>query len=409
MGVVLSGALAACAEDGGGSQSGGDGVAAGATQDDYVKAFEDVDAITLVAQTPAPKGSVTGLLYEDYFKEIEEWSGGKLKFDVNYAYAIAPVTEQDDALRDGRLDITFISPMLEPDQYPANAALVDMTFVGNQSPTVGPLQGHGTWNSVAFEHPQVLKELEDQGMHVLMPAFAGGPNGIFCTEKRATAAEIDGTSIIASGTLQGKQLQALGASPVSIDFTEVFEALQRGTADCAANSLRVTELNGLAEVVPYAVFDESLALGQSPGAFAVSKARWDELPLVAQQLLHDKMDMFLKSNISGANAMAVTALKSLDAAGGSVSGYDDAARTKLEEFNSSALAGIADNDRLDDGQALVDTLTASSEEWAGIVEEMGVESVAWPDYVAWSGSNEVDLDAFVATFMEKVMSPHRPS
>jgi TRAP-type C4-dicarboxylate transport system substrate-binding protein len=407
--------LAGCAEEGatgagGSGGDGGEGVPVGATMVEYQEAFADVDEITLNAQTPAPQGSIVSLLYEDYFKRVTEWSDGKIKFNISYAYAIAPALEQDDAMRDGRLDVGFTSPVFEPDQYPANAALADSSFFGPQTPIVGFLQSHAAWNKAAFANKQVTQEFEDQGIHVLLPAFAGGPNGIFCAQPKRTAAELEGQQIVVSGRVQGAELKALGATPATFDFTEVFEALQRGAADCALNSMRVTVLAGLAEVVPHATFDDEVGFAQTPGPLVISKNIWDGLPLVAQQLLFDQTAGFLLENLEGASGMLKDGLAAIEEQGGSIEGFDDAGRDALIAANETELQGIRDSEALEDGAGLVDALESGSEEWVQKVIDLGYDpEIGWTEFADWAAENEIDYQPFVDAFFEEVMVPQRPS
>ena len=114
--------LAGCAESSSatGSGEGGEGLAYGATKEDYIAAFADIDPIVLHTQSPAPKGSPTGLPVEKYLDTVTEWSGGKITFDVAYSNAVAPPAEIDNALVDGRLDLGHIIPQYEPAEYPAS-------------------------------------------------------------------------------------------------------------------------------------------------------------------------------------------------------------------------------------------------------------------------------------------------
>ncbi|MDF1602221.1 TRAP transporter substrate-binding protein DctP [Nocardioides sp. YIM 152315] len=403
--------LTACAEDDGGSAEAatGEGLPVGASMEEYQDALADMDPITLNAQTPAAEGSDISALYENYFDRVTEWSDGKIKFNVSYAYAIAGALDQDNAIQDGRLDIGFTSPVFEPDQYPANAALADSTFIGSQSPIIGLIQTHGAWNDAAFGSDQVTQELEDQGMHVLLPAFFGGPSGIFCAEPRRTADELAGQQTVVSGRVQAAELEALGATPATFDFTEVYEALQRGAADCALNSMRVTVLAGLAEVVPYATFDDEAGFAQTPAPWVINKSVWDGLPLVAQQLLFDQMSGFLLDNLNGVAKFLTDGVAAVEAAGGDIAGLDDASREALQSANEKELENIRSSAALEDGAGFVDALESGSEAWTEKAAELGYDQVGWADFAEWAANNEIDFQPFVDSFFEEVMVPNRPS
>jgi hypothetical protein len=92
--LTLSLGAAACAETGGSNNGGGgESVPAGASQEEFVAALADMNETTITIQVPSAKGDTTAEPYETYASMAEEWSGGKLKFELAYGNSIAPVTE----------------------------------------------------------------------------------------------------------------------------------------------------------------------------------------------------------------------------------------------------------------------------------------------------------------------------
>ncbi len=409
--LALVGGLSACAEeaDGGGS-AGGAGLEYGASVEEFKEAFADVSPIEINTQTPAAKGSPVGQVYEDYFAYVEEYSDGKITFNVSYANAIAGATEIDDAIRDGRLDLGNILPVYEPDQYPANAALADTSFVGSQAPAVAPLEVHAAHNAAAWATPQVTDELAESGMQVLLPWYSGDSNGILCPTPRSTQEQLAGVQVVAAGKVNAAELQALGATPVSLDYTELFESLQRGAVDCSLNSMRVASLMGLLPVAADFTIDEEVGLAKTPGALAINKAMWDSLPLVAQQVLFDGTKVMLQTNIEGSTQFQVDGLAAAVAEGGSVNSFDDASREALTAAHDQALADVASNDKLDDGQALVDAVVSNAEKWTPLVEELGFPSdVHFTEFADWHAENGYDLTEYAEKVFADVMLAGRPS
>lgn len=130
-------ALASCAggstTDTGAGSAGGEGLPAGVTKEESVAAFEPIE---LYAQAPAPKCAARDLNTENFLTRIEDWSGGKITFDITYANAVAGATEIDDALADGRLDIDSVLMHYEPSDYPVTNALINAGIRNDGSPVV---------------------------------------------------------------------------------------------------------------------------------------------------------------------------------------------------------------------------------------------------------------------------------
>ncbi|WP_110207555.1 TRAP transporter substrate-binding protein DctP [Nocardioides daejeonensis] len=410
--VVGAGALSACAEEGAGNQAGGEGIEAGASMEDYQKAFEDINQITLLTQTPAPKGSVTGLPQEKYYEAVEEWSGGKIKFDIAYSNAVAEPAEIDDALVDGRLDIASTLPIYEPSEYPANAALIEAGFISDHSALEGALSSNAWPNQVAFGNDDILKEFDDHGLVPLVPLFNSGANALFCSQKRTSLSDLKGTSVGAGGQAQSAEVEAIGGSPASIPYTELYESLQRGVVDCTVSSPTVAVLGGFLETAPFVTIDPQAGFSLAPGTFSFSKTTWDTLPLVAQQLLWDRLDVFVAANIeekiffnNAAMADSVAKFK------GAINVFDEDARAALQKKNDELLNKLSGTKAVSDGKAFVESLQAANTDWQEKVGGLGLDDVSYADFGAWWAQNKdsVDLSSFTTLFQEEILAEHRPS
>jgi TRAP-type C4-dicarboxylate transport system substrate-binding protein len=406
-------AFAGCAASSGDSDAGSDGaregLPAGATKEQYIAAFEDLDPIELYAQTPAPKGAASGLNTENYLARIEEWSGGKITFDIAYANAVAAATEIDDALNDGRLDVGSVLMYYEPSDYPATNALIDAGILNDGSAVVGVLQSNAWANEVAFETPEIMAEWESHGLVPLIPVWSGGANGLFCTEERDSLDEMQDAAVAATGTIQNQQVEALGAVPVSIIYTEFFESVQRGVVDCIIANGAAAVLGGVVPEAPYAVFDSDATFAVVAGGLAFSKNRWDTLPLVAQQLIWDSMSVYFEQNITvKAWPNLAEVATEVTANDGSFSVLDDTARAALAEANQVVLDDIRASSALD-GEALVENATAAAGKWTGEVEDLGFDlDVDYGTFSEWWDGN-VDLSPYTDAVMADVFGPQRPN
>ncbi|TQK69499.1 TRAP transporter substrate-binding protein DctP [Nocardioides sp. SLBN-35] len=410
--VVGASALAGCAESGGSGSTGGEGVDAGASKADYQKAFEDIDPITLLTQTPAPKGSVTGLPQEEYYKAVEDWSGGKIKFDISYSNAVAEPAEADDALNDGRLDIGSVLPIYDPSEYPANATLIEGGFISDQSAINGVLSSNAWPNQVAFESDEIMKEFDEHGLVPLVPVYNSGANALFCSKPRTDLASLKGTSVGSGGQAQSAQVKALGGSPSSIPYTELYESLQRGVVDCTVSSPTVAVLGGFVDSAPNVTVDPAAGFALAPGALVFSKTTWEGLPLVAQQLLWDRLDIFVKANIESKIFVNNAAMaEAVAKAGGQIAPFDEDARTVLQDENDKLLAGLAKSDAFSDGEAFVTSMQDANTAWQEKVAGFGLDDVSYADFGTWWAENKdsVDMSAYTTAVTEDILAAHRPS
>ncbi|MFV0459251.1 MAG: TRAP transporter substrate-binding protein DctP [Actinomycetales bacterium] len=391
--------------------SSGDGLAAGATMEEYQAAFESIDPITLTTQSPSPKGAATGKNVEDYFAAITEWSGGKITFEISYANALVPVTEVDNALNDGRLDVGQVLPIYEPAEFPANAAMVELTVLSDQRPVLGDLQGNAWPNQVAFQTPEMVSEFEDKGMKVLVPFYNSGANVLWCRDERVSLDQLKGMQAAAGGTAQSAEITSIGGTPVSVAYPELFESLQRGVVDCSVSSMTVGVLGGFISAAPHGVVDPDAGFALAPGAMAVSSATWDELPLVARQLMWDRIDVFLGENVTEKiwpnNAEAVATAK---ANGGGITAFQPDARTALQSANEQILTGVESGSAVADPAGLVESSRDAAEEWTTKIEGLelsGIDGVDYTNYDTWDHAS-VDISPFTDAVMESIWAEGRP-
>lgn len=402
------------ASDGTDPQS-GDGVPYGASQQEWIAAFEDVEPITLYSQVLYADGDLNNLQYLDYFDAIEEYSGGKITFDVAYASSVAPYLEVYQAIVDGRLDIGITSPSFMPVDFPAYAAWTELGgALGPKGAFPGVLHTYSWTADGMLADPQIVEEFEDYGLHLLQPfTYAGYDQGLICTDELSTLDDFRNTNIVVSSPSQARLAEAIGMSPVSLPFQDWFDAIQRGVADCASNTMTASSSLGLFEIAPHATLDSDVFFGNlGQGALAINKDRWDDLPLVAQQLLFDQLPAVTLAALEQTHFQRIIdSLAQLeDIPGSSLDEFAPEVRAVLLEELSGTLDEVAQSGVLDyspeELQTLTDELIAK---WEGIIDGFGYPTFTYSELVTdWGGAN-VDLDEWNTAFFEEILLPHRPS
>jgi TRAP-type C4-dicarboxylate transport system substrate-binding protein len=405
-------ALAGCAESGsGGAGGGGEGVEYGATKAEYQAAFADVDPVVLHTQSPGTKGSVGGSFVEAYVAAVEDWSGGKITFDLAYSDAIAKATEIDDAVKDGRLDIGQVLTVYEPKEFPAASALLDASVLSDQSVVTGVLQSNAWPAEVAFSTPEIVSEFEDKGLKLMMPAYNAGMNALFCSQPRAGLADLAGKSVSVGSTAGTEQVTALGATPTSVAYTEAYEALQRGVINCSMLSPSAAAIGGIVEVAPHTVIDPEAGLAVPTGNMVINEDVWAGLPLVAQQLLWDRLDVFIAGSIEGKIwPVTVDSVQKIKQYGGEVTPFAPDAREALQTANDKIVDAIADKPALSDGEGFVTNARESADKWSRIVEELGyTNETDYNGFAEWYAPGKIDIDPYVKRVYEEILLDKRPA
>src|SRR5699024_3401917 len=164
------------------------------------------------------------------FKEyVEERSDGKITVDVVWGQAIAGYAEIDDALADGRVDVSYALPIYNPTEHPEFNALATATAGMPNSPVLGEMVGNAAVVDMAWNSEELLATYEEQGLTPLTPMISTGSYLSVCGEEGTSLDDYDGRQIRVASVAHEQQVSELGGSPVSMEYVEVFEALQRGT------------------------------------------------------------------------------------------------------------------------------------------------------------------------------------
>lgn len=386
------------------------GVAPGADKETYSNALKDIDPIVLQSQTAGGPGGVTAVYLEDYAKALNEWSGGKITLDIAYGSAIQR-GENSPAIADGRLFVAAVLPMYKPSEFPKNAAFAGMMFDPGHSPLVSVLQYNAAATEAAAKTPELFEEYTDEGIKLALGGFPGLPMTLFCREQRDTLESLKGAVVRTSGKAHAAQVEALGMSSMSMPYGEIFEGLQRGVIDCALTHSMVYSLAGLDQVAPYASLADNASFAGGNSGVAFDMTAFDELPLVARQLIIDRLDVYYEGQVRGYLREAIKANTAIANAGGKHSFFDASAESVLAVSAADLVEKAKADGPFTDNSAAIDRVNEMQDKWYGILEELGyvAKDKGWDNVSDWLDPETIDLKPYVARVYQEAILPLRPS
>lgn len=272
--TVIAVLAAACGGNGDGDAGGGDG---GEATDGGGDGGAEVEPMEITAATYIPP-SYDDLYggFETFMEEAETASDGNLTFDWYDSGTLLEADQLVPGLTQGVADLIFTTSSYISSTYPI-LGVYELPFVNDDFETQR--------EALAFdgELRQLLNEqLAEQNLMSLgtMPTTF---QWIWTVDKPVTAPEdLRGMRIRVAGPLEGRTMEALGASPVTMSSAEIYEALERGTIDGVLSYIGTIPGRSLQEVVKYGT--------AAPfGAYSVDayvRADWfNELPEATQEVL----------------------------------------------------------------------------------------------------------------------------
>lgn len=409
LGVAAATVLAGCT-DGGGEGGGGPTVPVGASAAEYQAALADMAPIQLVVQSSASSESSAQSLIA-FMDRITEYSGDKITFEVFYANSLVPTSNEiDEALVDGRLDIASYSPATDGADYRANLSLVEASVLRDPRLITGWLSSTGWMQELALSTPEVTAEWANKGIIPLNVVNPGGPTMIACRMPVTTLDELAGKKIqVTAGTVQARQIEALGAVPVSLAFPEVYEGLLRSTLDCVVSSHLAVAGQGLVEIASYLIQADTQSFASGSGSLYAGP-RVAQLPHAAQQLIVESAQHIVATGAAGGVSGTVgLSYEQIAEHGGSWLAFAPEVDERLAAVNAEILADLAASTALD-GAAFVDRAEELSAKWVTLVGELGYTDEgpigSLPEWLP--APPQLDSAPLLDALLEQVITPYAP-
>jgi TRAP-type transport system periplasmic protein len=227
--------------------------------------------LTLSSWVP-PSHHLTRIVLQGFADDVERASAGRLKFQMLPKHPVPP-SATFDAVRDGLVDISFVTASYTPDRL--------------LLPLLAEFPGAGETaelNSVAYTrlHWRHLRSAgEYEGVQVL-GLFTHGPGQLFNTRHRIERlADVQGLKLRTGGSVAEAMARALGASvvvnPVNPNArTDNRELLRSGSADGVLFPQDAIVSFGLDGLVKYATLFPGGLFNFSFG-FVMNQDKWNRL------------------------------------------------------------------------------------------------------------------------------------
>lgn len=261
-------AVTACAGGVGGTGGGEDsstGFDYGTEQQAVDEIVAELEPVTLMLSSDAPSSEAMNADSTLQFaEEIETRSNGKIAIDIAWGHSVTGnVTDVPDALADGWLDLSTGTLVYHPKEFPAYNEINALSKHVPSSPMAGLLAASGVLPEFAWQNDQVMREIEDAGLVALNPVFNTGEFFYFCGQQAPGNEQSDwaGRQVRAGTTLHTDLTRVMGSTTVSMEWTEVYEAIQRNTVDCTMTLATTALPTGVVEVAPNISYPDQGTLG----------------------------------------------------------------------------------------------------------------------------------------------------
>jgi len=210
-----------------------------------------------------------------FFEEIERVTEGRVRVEPTTS-SLGPAPRQMELTQSGVADITYGGQSMTPGLFPL-ADIVALPFIGESAEAI----------SVAFwrTHEKYFSDVETyDGVHVLS-LLAVAPYQVYSVDKQIdTVDDFSGMKLRSTGAISPKIAEALGAVPVPIHLSGMYDALSKKILDGALNNDDQMRAFGVTEFVKHRLAIPGGLLG-SPLYVVINQNKWDQISAEDQEAI----------------------------------------------------------------------------------------------------------------------------
>ena len=215
---------------------------------------------------------------EPWMERVTELTNGKVKFDYYPSEQLGKAADLFDLTGDNVTDISLFTPQYAPDKMALNNMLSSLP---NLSTSVQ--QGTMAYNDLLHQNTDFLEK--DFLNHNVRPIMGMVPpaDDIWTVDKEIRIPDdLEGVKIRSKGGIANEIFDYLGAIPVTIQFPETYEALDRGVVEGTANYALTIQNGGFDELLNYSTPTQ---IGATVNVLIINENVWKKLPVDVQKAM----------------------------------------------------------------------------------------------------------------------------
>lgn len=305
---------------------------------------------------------------EPYFKKIEQDTGGSLKFEIFAGGALASGKTSLKALGSGTVDMSLLADIYNPTDLPVSTSISDLAVLGKDARVMT-----GAVNQMLAVDSPALQDDYRKSNIIAFASYSLTPYYFMCNNAEIKSpADMKGKKIRATGSM-GQLVVALGGTPVNITSAEIYEAMQRGQANCAMGPIPWLKTYTLAEVANV-VTDESMGTYHGTNIINMNIDKWKSLSDKERSAMLKYLPSVVRSMAEAYEEDDISVRKDSLAKGTKFIKPDPSLEAAVDKFRENEIKRVADVAKrrgVKDPEALSKQFQAAVAKWTKIVADIG--------------------------------------
>lgn len=221
------------------------------------------------ATNTAPTG-LRGAAEQGFIDALNEVSGGELEVVPYWGASVLKGDETLNGVKNGVADMGYININYYPNQLLLNGAF--QLFPEGPENYAGQM---AVYHEIYEQVPALEGEFTKQGQHIVYIYPYLPYAGVF-RENVTSLSDFKGKRVRASSQWMLNMLGGLGATPVSVPWSDTYQSLQSGAIDGVFTNYDSLNRTGMDEVAPHVLTAKRLWLAV-PMIITVNQQKWDAM------------------------------------------------------------------------------------------------------------------------------------
>ena len=205
---------------------------------------------------------------ETLCEQISAATNGRLTFSYNPGGSLLGATETIDGVKDGSADLCWSATSFFGGRFPVSE-FINLTGNGITSARMGT----DVYQAMYEQIPECANELKDWKV-LALHACSYGPISLV-KNKIEKPEDFKGKQIRTAGTVAAKYIEALGATPMTVPTSDVYESVSKGVIDGFTNDWHNIDCFKLYEPIDYCL---DLPVSYTSCFMLMSQTAYDKLP-----------------------------------------------------------------------------------------------------------------------------------
>ncbi|WP_051548237.1 C4-dicarboxylate TRAP transporter substrate-binding protein [Sneathiella glossodoripedis] len=208
--------------------------------------------------------------YVQWAETVRELSDGELDAKVFTGTVILPPRSGMAGVRDGIVNVGYHAATYTPAELPITNAIQEMGF--NYSDPLVMIAAATDFNT---NNERAQEQWRKAGV-VYTGGYSTPPYNLMCREPVKTLADLKGKRLRTAGAAMSRWAEEIGAVPVNIPSSEMYQGVEKGTLDCAVNVANDLKSRSLWDVAKHTTM-APLGLYWSGPMWAFNQSYWNDL------------------------------------------------------------------------------------------------------------------------------------